>query len=351
MRIINSLLAILAFFTTVQLKSQATLEFEEAEYDFGIIPYNIPATAHIKVTNTGDEPLVINKVTTSCGCAIAAWDDTPVQPGKQTSVAVTYDAKTMGHFYKTVSIYCNAEPYIFDYDLIGEVSKENADYERLYPIDMGDIRADNNELIFDNVHTGETYETSFYVVNLGEEPYTPVLMLVPECLYYKAEPETIGRKEISKVTVTLDASKLTDMGLTQRNIYLARFMGDKICDDTQFDFSAFVIPNVTAENENAPAIALSETQWRPPYEEGKKKYTHKFKIRNEGRSPLEIESLQVFNYAVTVNLKNRTIAPGKETTLKVTVYPKHLTKNHNPKILLITNDPKNPKTQIKVIRK
>ena len=169
MRIINSLLAILAFFTTVQLKSQATLEFEEAEYDFGIIPYNIPATAHIKVTNTGDEPLVINKVTTSCGCAVAAWDDTPVQPGKQTSVAVTYDAKTMGHFYKTVSIYCNAEPYIFDYDLIGEVSKENADYERLYPIDMGDIRADNNELIFDNVHTGETYETSFYVVNLGEE--------------------------------------------------------------------------------------------------------------------------------------------------------------------------------------
>ena len=139
---------------------------------------------------------------------------------------MTYDAKTMGHFYKTVSIYCNAEPYIFDYDLIGEVSKENADYERLYPIDMGDIRADNNELIFDNVHTGETYETSFYVVNLGEEPYTPVLMLLPECLSYKAEPETIGRKEISKVTVTLDASKLTDMGLTQRNIYLALFLGD-----------------------------------------------------------------------------------------------------------------------------
>lgn len=335
----------------VAARPQAVLEFEQDEYDFGIIPFNVPAKAGIVVKNIGDKPLVINNVTTSCGCAVPEWSGKPVAPGQKTTISVTYDAKLMGHFFRTVSIYCNAEPYLFEYSLVGEVSKTKVDYEKLYPIDMGDIRSDVNELVFDNVHIGNKYETSFYVVNLGEKLYEPSLILLPPYLTYKAEPEVIGKKEISKVTVTLDASQLTNLGLVQRNVYLARYLGDKICDDTQFDFSAFVIPDIAVDTENAPSISLSSTEWRPPYEEGKNKYVHKFVIKNEGNTPLEIKSVQVFNYAVAVNLRHRVIKPGKETTLKVSVYPKELTKNHNPKILMITNDPKQPKVQIRVLRK
>ncbi len=59
--------------------------------------------------------------------------------------------------------------------------------------------------------------------------------------------------------------------------------------------------------------------------------------------------MQVLNGGLGADLKKRELAPGKKTKMKITVEGSHLKDLKSvPRILLITNDPENPKVMIKV---
>ena len=62
-----------------------------------------------KLKNTGEKPLVIQDVITSCGCLTVDYPQEPVQPGKEAVLRMTYKADNPGHFNKVVTVYCNAE--------------------------------------------------------------------------------------------------------------------------------------------------------------------------------------------------------------------------------------------------
>ena len=59
--------------------------------------------------NTGDKPLVIQDVTTSCGCTTVAYSKEPLQPGGATTLEVVYKAERPEHFDKTITLYCNTD--------------------------------------------------------------------------------------------------------------------------------------------------------------------------------------------------------------------------------------------------
>ena len=58
--------------------------------------------------NTGNKPLVVEHVNTSCGCTSVSYSKEPVQPGKDIALEVTYKADQPEHFNKTITVYCNA---------------------------------------------------------------------------------------------------------------------------------------------------------------------------------------------------------------------------------------------------
>ena len=59
--------------------------------------------------NVGDKPLVIQDVTTSCGCTTVTYPKEPVLPGREVALEVVYKAEYPEHFDKTITVYCNAE--------------------------------------------------------------------------------------------------------------------------------------------------------------------------------------------------------------------------------------------------
>ena len=61
------------------------------------------------IKNTGDNLLVIEGVSTSCGCTTVAYSKEPVQPGKEKVLEVSYKAEHPEHFNKTITVYCNVE--------------------------------------------------------------------------------------------------------------------------------------------------------------------------------------------------------------------------------------------------
>ncbi|MBR1940141.1 MAG: DUF1573 domain-containing protein [Bacteroidaceae bacterium] len=78
------------------------------EIDFGRFGIDEAQMRKVQVTNTGSELLVINDVTTSCGCTEVEFSREPVRPGQSTELTVRYNPDEKGFFSKTISIYSNA---------------------------------------------------------------------------------------------------------------------------------------------------------------------------------------------------------------------------------------------------
>ena len=103
---------------------------------------------------------------------------------------------------------------------------------------------------------------------------------------------------------------------------------------------------------DAPAIRISETNidLSVPLIK-KKKASYNILIANAGKTPLVISKLQVFNSSVGVSLKKTVLPPDGMTKLKVTIRKRDVgNKKHHLRILMITNDPLNPKVEITIKR-
>ncbi len=59
--------------------------------------------------NIGDKLLIIQDVSTSCGCTSVNYPKAPIQPHGEISLEVVYKADHPEHFSKTITVYCNAE--------------------------------------------------------------------------------------------------------------------------------------------------------------------------------------------------------------------------------------------------
>ena len=90
-------------------KSVTTVSMDQSEKNFGNIPLNEKREHVFKLVNTGNKPLVVYDVVTSCSCTKAEYSMEPVRPGDALDLKVIYDAEDKGRFRKSLRVYCNAE--------------------------------------------------------------------------------------------------------------------------------------------------------------------------------------------------------------------------------------------------
>ena len=84
------------------------IEFEKVVHDYGDVPYNGDGKCEFRFTNTGNEPLLVQKPKSSCGCTIPSWPQEPILPGESDVIKVTYRTDRTGNINKTVTITSNA---------------------------------------------------------------------------------------------------------------------------------------------------------------------------------------------------------------------------------------------------
>jgi len=95
--------------------------WEKQHIDVGYVMQNKPITVNYTFTNDGDQPLVIEDITTSCGCTAAKHSQEPVLPGESSSIAVTYNAGKPGAFHKSVRVKTSADENYTVLTISGEV--------------------------------------------------------------------------------------------------------------------------------------------------------------------------------------------------------------------------------------
>jgi len=85
------------------------ISFKSESFDFGTIEEG-PAAEHVFVfTNTGKEPILIQRVQPSCGCTTPDWTKDPIAPGKTGMIKASYGTQGRpGPFEKTMTVFTNA---------------------------------------------------------------------------------------------------------------------------------------------------------------------------------------------------------------------------------------------------
>jgi hypothetical protein len=109
-------LAIAIMFSMVMVNAQddakkvngPEITFKETIHDYGTIFVDDDGAYDFEFTNTGNEPLILSKPRSSCGCTVPSWPKEPILPGETNSIKVTYNTHKAGPFNKTVTVYSNS---------------------------------------------------------------------------------------------------------------------------------------------------------------------------------------------------------------------------------------------------
>ena len=321
--------------------------------NLGEVAWQQPKTATFELKNSGRVPWRITEVHSSCGCTQVSWPRESVEPDKVATVKVTYDAQLLGSFQKEIEIYTTATKEPTYLTIQGRVVKTVTDFTDDFPIDLGNVRLNTNVIAFNDVIRGEHPEAILQVVNNSRESYKPELMHLPSFLTARYVPELLAGGRVGRIHLTLNSERLNDYGLTESTIYLARKMGDRVGPGNEISVSAILLPSFSkmseSERATAPVIQMSQDTLDFKDSSSKKKLTQTIYVQNTGLSNLQISNVQIHGSGLALSLSDRIIRPSKTAKLKVTLQPELLGKNEQlPHILLITNDPKQPKVVIHI---
>ena len=99
----------------------AKIEFKADVIDYGTIEKGADGVRTFEFTNTGDAPLIITKVSSSCGCTVPKKPDAPILPGDTGEIQVKYDTNRVMPIRKTITVLSNSDTPTIALKIKGEV--------------------------------------------------------------------------------------------------------------------------------------------------------------------------------------------------------------------------------------
>ena len=104
----------------------AKIVFEEPIYNFGSVTEGSIVKHTFKFKNTGNKPLLISDIMTTCGCTVPTWNKSPIQPGGTDVVNVSFNTEGKNFEQnKKITVLTNTFPAQNDVVLRGSVMKNN----------------------------------------------------------------------------------------------------------------------------------------------------------------------------------------------------------------------------------
>lgn len=360
-KIIFSLIGILGILS-IWAQQEAQIVADELTYNFGTISEGDGLASHaFTVKNTGNAPLVITRITASCGCTQPEWSKEPIGPGKTGEVKVTYDPKGRpGPFYKTVSIFSNGKKGSYNLAIKGNVTPKPTQPAFTYPYSIGDLKMHTKTILYSSIREDETLGEIISVKNEGKTSMTIELGKLPHYLNAQVNPATLQPEEVGQITILMDAKEVKHKGRVSAELPVTiRSVGQKDASGT-IKIAANIIDNFsklnTSEKTQAPIAQLSGTLLEFGQLPDKRsivpliggKVSGVFEITNAGKSPLTIYSVTCDDERLDLSGGKKELKPGARATFKVSLRPKDVKTKLEALINVVCDDPNGPIRLIKV---
>ena len=100
------------------------MDFTKTEHNLVTIKEEMGAvTTQFESTNSGKSPLIIQRVSASCGCTTPGYTREPVLPGKKGTISAKYSTIARpGKFSKTITVYTNVPDTVYVVGMKGNVT-------------------------------------------------------------------------------------------------------------------------------------------------------------------------------------------------------------------------------------
>lgn len=335
------------------MASAQAITSDNPTVDLGQVVYFQPSTAVFTLKNSSSKDIRIKDVDTGCGCTSATYPEGAIPAGSEFRMNVVFDGKQLGHFQRSILVTDDSSDTPCELTLKGNVVMTVENFSGEYPLTLGSLLADMNTVEFDDVHKGDRLVREIHIMNPSGQYMEPVVMHAPSYLRAEVVPSRLAPKKSGVVRFTLDSRQLRSFGLSQTGVYLAANKGEKVSDEKEITVSTVLLPEAVlqgdASRQNGPHIQLSTTTIDMSDFAGKAKKKAEILIVNNGKSNLEIQSMQMFTPGLQVTLPKRVLKPSESTKMKITGIASQL-KNvrTRPRILMITNDADMQKVVIEV---
>ena len=320
--------------------------FETTVHDFGTAPESVGSLVYeFKFTNTGDKPLLITRVNTSCGCTTPGWTKEPVQPGGSGMVSASYGAKGRpGPFDKTLSVSTNGQGASITLHIKGNVTPQPVDIRKEYPDEVGALRVKNfRDLNFPVVDASKASVIQrIEVANPNDEKISISFENVPAYLQVVSEPVTLDPQQKGMIKVSVDGSKRKNYGYAKDAIAIKVGNTKRIVNVSSI--VAEVFPELSGFDIDRGPRAVFDSE----IDFGARKESN-IKVTNGGGADLIIKSFTTTNSAIAPSSgKSTKIKPGKSAEVKVICKAANASELNGSKIYLGTNDPRNSLIEINV---
>lgn len=347
-----ALFFLIAAFNTGFVHGQSKITFEKMEHNFGsFLESEGVKTTTFKFKNTGNAPLILNSVNASCGCTTPKWTREPVAPNGSGEITVSYDPKNRpGSFSKSITVGSNAENSSVILTVSGQVEQKEKTLAEKYPREIGSLRAETNHISFAQLKKNAVETKELELINDTDKPVKAELQTVPAHITVKVTPETIPAKGKGIMSVTYDTKLADTYGFASHRIYLS-LDGSKdyknsvgVSATIEEDFSQLT----PAQLASAPVAQFNTLNFDfGDMKDGdKKEYT--FNLTNSGKSDLQIRNVRSSCGCAAVAPSKKMVAPGETVPIKVTFDSRGKRGRQNKSITVITNDPKNPTSTLRI---
>jgi len=90
-------------------ENAAEIEVKTDVIDYGTVEKGADGVRTFFFTNTGNAPLIISKVSSTCGCTVPKKPKGPILPGETGEISVKYDTNRVMPIRKTITVLSNAK--------------------------------------------------------------------------------------------------------------------------------------------------------------------------------------------------------------------------------------------------
>lgn len=336
-------LSILAALALVQ---DGNIKWDKTLHDFGDVSVTDgPLTCTYTLTNTGQEPIAIFEVVTSCGCTNVVWTKEPIQPGKTGTVSATYKNEDGPMpFDKTLTVYISGIKRPVILRLRGVVHEKKKTLSELYGAQkLGAFGIKNRQLKTGNLKQAQKISEQVTVANLGKKPLQVTWTDVSEELTLSVEPNPIPAGSTAKLTYTVSAN-LEKYGRWQ---YTATPVLNGQKADGALEITTWTQENFAfldqAKRDKGPIPYFTGSTVNLGTASKGAKLTAEFTCTNRGKSALHFYKADAESPALTLSGALADIAPAKKGSVRFTLDTSLLETGENVIMMsLTTNSPLRP---------
>jgi len=330
------------------LIAQQTISFAKTHHNFGDLKEENGKVTHtFKFTNTGDKPIIVQNVRTSCGCTAPEWTRKPIPAGQKGEIKATFNpVRRPGPFNKSITVFSSGNPTSVKLTISGKVIPRPRTILDDYPREIGDtinglIRLKMTSMPFYKTQTTEVKTETLPILNAWDKDITPAIKNVPKHLKIRFEPATLKPKQEGKIIVTYDANIKKDWGNVNDYLYIT--VNGKSIRNGRISVSANLVQDFSKlsekEKANSAQISFRETKFDFGKAKQKTKVEHIYKFSNTGKSDLIIYKIKSSCGCTTVNPEKKVIKPGESSSLKA-IFNTGGRQNRQTKYIdVYTNDP------------